>query len=149
MNKDIKDYKINEFIDIFITQFIKKFGVVPTVTYAGYKPLSRLTLSELKECCELVLERVKKPQDNFLEGLKTKSRKIELVNVRHCYYKLGRDMGYTQTTLGLFLGFDHVSVLHGNRKVKDLISIGDTDIMLILDLIKDEITKILENDRNI
>lgn len=150
MTKEEKiQFKIDEYIQVFKENFIKKFNIVPEITYQGYKPLVKLNLGELEECCNIVLEKIKSPEDDFSKGLRTKSRRRTLVTVRQCYYKLARDMGYSFETIAGFLSFDHATVVHGVTTVNIYRKQGVEQVVLIMNMIKDEITKLLGDDGNV
>ena len=150
MTKEEKiQFKIDNYIQEFKEGFIKKFNIIPEVTYEGYKPLVKLNLGELEECCNIVLEKIKSPEDDFSQGLRTKSRRRNLVTVRQCYYKLARDMGYSFETIGGFLSFDHATVVHGVNTVNNYREQGVEQVVLIMNMIKDEIAKLLRDDGDV
>ncbi len=142
MTKEEKKlYQIDEFVQNFKDEFIKKFGILPKVSYDGYIPVPRVSLVDLEIACNIILNELKSPNYTFSDGLKSKSRKRLVVTIRQCFYKLGRDMGYTLETIADFLGFDHSTVLYGTRQVRILMDIKAVDIMLIMRLVEDEVRK--------
>jgi hypothetical protein len=68
---------------------------------------------------------------SFVSGLsenaiRSQNRARGYVLCRHAYYFLAREkMGLKLVEIGEVFGADHTTVIHGLRKIKDMISIGD------------------------
>jgi hypothetical protein len=68
---------------------------------------------------------------SFVSGLpedeiKGQNRARGLVLCRHVYYYIAREkMGLKLVDIGSVFGSDHTTVIHGIRKVKDMLSIDD------------------------
>lgn len=62
------------------------------------------------------------PEEEILGG----SRSRSLVLCRHVYYHIAREkMGLKLAQIGLFFKRDHTTIIHGLRKIKDMVSIED------------------------
>jgi chromosomal replication initiation ATPase DnaA len=83
----------------------------------------------ITECSKLTLV----SEDEILGG----SRKQEIVDVRHVYFLLLNERGFTHTKIGILSDFDHSSVTHGINRVKTLLNLGDKKITRLYNLIKD------------
>jgi hypothetical protein len=60
------------------------------------------------------------------DEIKGQNRARGLVLCRHAYYFLAREkMGLKLAQIGEVFGSDHTTVIHGIKKVKDMISIND------------------------
>jgi len=60
------------------------------------------------------------------DAIRSQNRARGLVLCRHAYYFLAREkMGLKLVEIGEVFGTDHTTVIHGIRKVKDMISIQD------------------------
>ena len=60
------------------------------------------------------------------DAIRGQNRTRGLVLCRHAYYFLAREkMGLKLVEIGEVFGSDHTTVIHGIRKVKDMISIQD------------------------
>lgn len=60
------------------------------------------------------------------DDIKGQNRARDLVLCRHAYYFLAREkMGLKLSQIGEVFGSDHTTVIHGIKKIKDMISIKD------------------------
>lgn len=144
-----KSFEIESFISEFQENFLRKFGVLPVVTIEGYSPIPKLSLIQIEEMCNKVLDYYKKSGDSFPNGLKTKSRKRELVVTRQCFYKIARDLHYTLYSIADYLGFDHATVIHGVRVVNQQIDLHDPLIVIIYSAIRNEISKTVRDEGDV
>lgn len=65
------------------------------------------------------------------------SRMRHIVNVRHLYWYLLLQNGFNLSEIGRMNNRTHSTVLHGINKAKELLSIGDKEMISIYELIKD------------
>lgn len=109
-----------EFTDKFISEFINKFGTIPKVFY-NFKTLKKaIDLRNLERAVNNYFKETY-PMYYTDAGIRRKNRKGKLILMRQLFYKLSHEMGYNKTEIGIFLGFDHATVIHGiNCITKDL-----------------------------
>jgi hypothetical protein len=132
-NKEAADIMIHEFCQ----RFCDVFHIYPHVTYSISKqPLQRVSLNKLFDLVnEMLLDEIRECDPIYesvkLNGIKLVSRKRIIVLYRQTFMSIANDIGYGSTTLSRFLGFDHATVIHGCRKIKDLVDIKDPETVLI------------------
>ena len=56
----------------------------------------------------------------FGYNINSRTRKREVIDIRHCWRVGMRDMGYTTTAIGNMTGHDHATVLNSEKVVTDL-----------------------------
>lgn len=135
------DDQAYEVISKFKDEFYLRFGVVPAVMYkfnhTNYFPV---TMQELEEICNMFVE----DQDNY--NIMDRTRRRSIVQIRHIFFYIGVKMGYTLTSLGKYLNYDHATVIHASKVVSNLIDINDLTTVRNLKLIHDEIEKRIEHN---
>ena len=135
------DTEVYEFINKFKDEFYLTFGVVPAVIYkfdhTNYFPIS---MKELEEICNIFVK------DRKNAEIKTRCRRRSIVQIRQIFFYIGIKMGYTLTSLGKYLKYDHVTVIHASKVVSNLIDINDLTTVRNLKLIRDEIEKRIEHN---
>lgn len=113
-----------QLISKFLENFYKKMGYYPTVITK--KDLEKQLLNLLS------LEQLEKYFDPYLPRmygktlkLSTKARYREIVELRQMFCFIARNMGFSLTAIGQFLGNrDHTTVIHN---IKTFHNIVDTD----------------------
>jgi chromosomal replication initiation ATPase DnaA len=66
-----------------------------------------------------------------------RSRKQDNVDARHMYFYILRENGFTLEKIGRLSGFNHATVIHGIKHIKDLLDSGDMKIKKMYHLVKD------------
>ena len=56
----------------------------------------------------------------FGYNINSRTRKREVIDIRHCWRVAMRDMGYTTTAIGSMTGHDHATILNSEKVVADL-----------------------------
>jgi chromosomal replication initiation ATPase DnaA len=132
-NKEAADIMIHDFCQ----KFLDTFHIYPNVTYSISKqPLEKISLNMLLDLVnELLLQEISEDDPIYesvkKEGVKLLSRKRFVVLYRQTFMSIANNVGYGPTTLARFLGFDHATVIHGCRKIKDLIETKDPETIII------------------
>jgi chromosomal replication initiation ATPase DnaA len=135
------DDEAYDVISKFKNEFYLKFGVVPAVMYNFNRTnYFQITMQELEEICNMFVE----DGDNY--KIMDRTRKRSIVQIRHIFFYIGVKMGYTLTSLGKHLNYDHATVIHASRLVSNLIDINDLTTVRNLKLIHDEIEKRIEHN---
>lgn len=132
-NKEAADLMIHEFCQ----KFCDIFHIYPHVTYSISKqPLQKVSLNMLFDLVnELMMEEISDDDPIYeslkKDGIRLASRKRLVVLYRQTFMSIANDVGYGSTTLSRFLGFNHATVIHGCRKIRDLIEIKDPETLII------------------
>lgn len=123
-----------EAIRDFKAYFLKEFGLELIVIISSPKNKHfKVDLVVLEEITNKILHDMF--PGKYPEGIKKKIRKREIVSLRFCFFKVALEMGYSLTSIGLYLGFDHATVLHGNRTATNLMDTMNSQIILNYNLI--------------
>jgi hypothetical protein len=134
-----------QFINEFKENFQLKFGVAPHVIIEEHlKVKPQLSLKELETRANKQIDLNKYPQ-----GVKTRTRKAEVREVRQCVCKLAREMGFIYEDIGNYFGCDHSTVLHSCRVVDKYLQTKDYKILLIMSKLKDGIKNKFGNDGDV
>ena len=137
---EIAEEFLKEFTTLLKTFLIKMDLPFTPVTMLRYNSnwQKKLNLAEMISIVDLDIK-AKQP-DTYPEGLRTKSRRRELVLRRQILYKMGRTAGLTFEQIAIEFGMDHASVIHGVKVVNALGDTADKEVakvtMEIEDLIK-------------
>jgi hypothetical protein len=124
MDKSKKE-EMKQLIKVFQEDFYNKFAIVPVVHYKVNGKLPALSLQQI----DLTVDKFVNKHD-FPNGIRTKSRKREVVIPRYCAFKLAIDNGFTLERIGLYFGnFDHSTVLHAKKTINNLITICDKKVL--------------------
>jgi hypothetical protein len=137
-----------EAIRDFKEYFLKEFGQEVVIVIGNTKnKRSKIDMNSLEKVANDVLDELY--PGKFPEGIRKRLRKRELVVVRYCFFKIATEMGYTSTSIALFLGFDHATVLHGNRVITNLIEAMNSQVILNYNLILNELKERSRDDADI
>lgn len=109
----LKIYLINMEVDL-----LPEITLKPVVNWKN-----TLEIQEVVNCADQTIDLAL-----FPEGVKTKRRKREVIIRRQLVFYICRKMGYGFEKIGDAMGFDHATVIHGNRTVAQLIEVGDRDM---------------------
>jgi hypothetical protein len=136
-----KQQIINAILE-FQNEFAIKFGFIPIITLRKSISVNRRTLDELEYIGNSVLnEPIKYPQ-----GIRTRTRKREVLIIRQAISKIAADMGYTFQAIGYFFGYSHCTILHSKKTINNLISTKNPDLIKTIFLINEEIKRQFSND---
>jgi hypothetical protein len=64
---------------------------------------------------------IDKVNEYFSVDMRDKTRKRDVIDIRHTFMYSLRNRGYKTAEIGGFLDKDHATVIHASRKVRDLI----------------------------
>jgi hypothetical protein len=109
-------------IDNFKSRFFEKMGYYPGVITRSMderdkEALPTITLQELEEQFKPFLPRY----NGSTTHLKARSRKKEIVELRHMFCYMARKLGYSLCTIGEYLaGRDHTTVMHSVTTFQNL-----------------------------
>lgn len=129
------------FISDFKTRFKEIYGIVPHVFFEendnAVPPLSMKSLVNIgNQFVNL---------DKYPNGLKTKTRKRDIVFVRQIIIKLARDLGHTYERIGDTLNLHHATCIYARKTVNQFLEISDAKTVLMLNVIKNAIQDKLGN----
>ena len=111
-------------VEDFIDEFYEKVGYRPVVItkVSADSEIQTMSLTELKACFTPFLPTLYGKK----LSLEHKSRTNELVELRHMYFHLARNMGYKLTAIAHSLGkLDHTTVMHGLRTFANLMDVDE------------------------
>ncbi|WP_316176175.1 helix-turn-helix domain-containing protein [Bradyrhizobium sp. SZCCHNRI1073] len=80
---------------------------------------------------EEIFSTVCKYYDVSADAMRGNGRTYPLYHYRQVYYYLAREYSHSLTQTGLYIRKDHTSVLHGTRKIEEMLK---TDLQLEIDL---------------
>ena len=137
-----------EAIRDFKAYFLKEFGQEVVIVIGNTKNKHpKIDMNSLEKVANHVLDELY--PGKFPDGIRKRLRKRELVVARYCFFKIASEMGYTATSIALFLGFDHATVLHGNTVISNLIEAMNSQVILNYNLILNELKERSRDDADI
>jgi hypothetical protein len=138
----VRTKNILEFINAFKAEFLEKFGITPHVIFNDKQDVvPALSIPDMVKIGNKFVDLKKYPQ-----GIRTKTRKAEVVFIRQCIVSLCQGMGYPYQTIGNHVGLDHSTCIYAKRVIDKFLSMEDRKTLLIINLIKDVIKDKLGND---
>lgn len=133
MEPTIEDRKIAKIVQ-FKEEFFTEFGEVALV--AIEKKDFNITLEQLES---LINDFVHKEYPGlFPEGIRTKSRKHELIMCRFCFYKLAIDIIPNKSKIARYMNVNPTSVLYGDNIIRGLIAVKESSTMFVINRIYHE-----------
>jgi chromosomal replication initiation ATPase DnaA len=111
--KLLKIYLINMGVDIIPEIYLK-----PAINWKN-----KLEVREIIECANTTIN-----LGIYPKGIKTKSRRRDLVQKRQIACYIARKMGYTCEVVGKCFGIDHATVIHGCKVVDQLLDVVDPEL---------------------
>jgi len=137
-----------ETIKNFKELFLKEFGLELIVVVSAVKSkFSKVDIKLLEDITNEILEKLY--PGKYPEGIRKKSRERELVVLRQCFFKIAIEMGYSLTNVGLYLDFNHATVIHGNRAITSLIDTMNSQVIFNYNLILNELKERSRTDADI
>jgi len=115
-------------VENFKELFFSKLGYYPEVITKNYIEFKeslppRLSLEDLKQCFMPFLPVV----NGMVLKLDSKLRKREIVELRHMYFHMAREIGFSLESIGYYIGNrDHTTVIHGVKNFKNLYETDET-----------------------
>ncbi|MCC8185934.1 MAG: hypothetical protein LIP08_00075 [Bacteroides sp.] len=94
------------------------------------------TREKLKESATFYARRLGITYDEFI----CHNRSMDLVDKRHVIWHFLRGEGYLPVDMENVFGFSHSSISYGTRRIKELITIKDYKILLLIEVIDTSIT---------
>jgi len=124
---DLAEEFLNGFTSLLKTYLVKMNLPFTPVTALKYneKWQDTLTLSEMISVVDTDL--LAMFPNLYKGGLRSKSRKRDLVLRRQVLCVLGRDMGLNLSIIGKELNIDHATVIHGIKNINSLLDTGNTE----------------------
>ena len=134
--------EISAFIEDFKKEFRSRFDIDPRVLWSYNKDFSppKLTLTELEKITNTFVE-----DPIFADGVKSKTRRKEIVILRQCMFKIARESGYTLTSIGSYFDFDHATILYSVTHVNNLLKTKDKLTISTLTNLQDAIDTYFRN----
>lgn len=147
IEEDRRKKLIQNTIDKFVTKFYHHFGTIPQVivpeyTYRIPKTLNLVQLESIAN--EILNNPLRYPQ-----GVRTRSRKRELVLVRQCMFKIARENGCGFASIGNHFGYDHATVIYSKTTIDTLVSGKNQEAINVLNKFKYVIQKSYGVDGNV
>lgn len=122
-----KDEEASLYVARFKWMFRRKFGCTPLVKYKlGLKYFNGIKLEELAHIVNIKLQ--EKSPTPLPNGIATRCRYRYIVEYRHMFFKIAKDMGFGVVAIGKIVDYDHASVVHGAKSINNLLAIGDKNI---------------------
>ncbi len=120
-DKDASEFKKN---------FLHKYGMMPRVIYNIDSMSQNVSLiTEIELATNKVVENYF--PGIYAKGIKTPSKKREIIQFKNLFYFIGLDEGWTQVELSKHIGHkDHTSALHGQRHVEALMQDRDMQTLI-------------------
>lgn len=115
-------------VENFKQLFYSKLGYYPEVLTKNYIECReslppRISLEELEECFVPFLPKL----GGTVVKLTSKLRKREIVELRHMYFHMAKEIGFSLVSIGEHIGNrDHTTVIHGIKSFKSLYETDDT-----------------------
>ena len=126
---DLAEEFLNGFTSLLKTYLVKMNLPFTPVSALKYNEKWQDTLS-LSEMISVVDADLLAMFPNLYKGgIKSKSRKRELVLKRQVLCVLGRDMGLNLAVIGKELGIDHATVIHSIKNINSLLDTGNPEAM--------------------
>jgi chromosomal replication initiation ATPase DnaA len=134
------------FIEDFKREFRDKFDIDPKVLWSYNKEQQppKIDLRILEQAANSLLE-----DDIFVDGIKSKSRRKEVVMLRQCMFKIARESGYTLTSIGSYFDYDHATILYSVTHVNNLLKTKDKLTIVTLHKLQDVLEKQFRNDGDV
>lgn len=118
--------------------FYTKFGTELMISIKGtIDSIAQISLNELGIIIDGIVH-IQFP-GKYPDGIKTKSRNIDILNFRQCYCKIAIDKRHTSVAIAKALGFDHATVLHSNKYINTMIETRDDRTLFNLNTIYNEL----------
>ena len=137
MDLEIKNSS-TETIKNFKELFLKEYGLELIVVISAVKSnFSRVDIKLLEDITNDICERLY--PEKYPQGIRQKIRDRELVVLRQCFFKIALNMGYSLSNIGLYLGFNHATVIHGNKVITSLIDTANSQVVFNYNLILNEL----------
>lgn len=148
MYGSVRNDEADEYINEFVLEFYKRFKVTPIVLYDMKDEAKRLPLNLLEQAVNRSLFTMI-DQRRCPEGIRTKWRKREVVLHRQVYMMIAHEWTYTLEDVGRSLGYDHATVLHAGKLIKNLLEAKDKLTVQIVNSIFYAIKQEFQNDGDI
>lgn len=146
----------------FKREFTERFKAKIEIYYNLKKKVKKYTVSleDIKEATNEALHEefiegyVVGCANNMVEitnGVLTRTRVREIIIYRHILFYLARNAGYGPSEISRLLGtrYDHATIIHGNRRIKDLVEIKDKMVLNRLVNINNKLhSKVLNMNKN-
>lgn len=125
-------------IQSYKDDFYAKFDGELIISIKGtINSIAQISLNDLEITINSIVH-VQFPE-KFPDGIKTKSRNIDILNFRQCYCKIAIDKRHTSVSIAKAIGFDHATVLHSNKYINNMIQTKDDRTIFNLSIIYSEL----------
>ena len=120
---------------MFQKEFKERFGIVPSVVY-NWKTgsIPRLTLKELITIANSFID-----LERFPDGVKSHTRKREVLLIRQSLIYFAREMGYTHELIGCYLRVDHSTSVHSVNVIRRDLEMNNQNAVFTVNLLKNAI----------
>lgn len=146
-----KREKMEAVANAFKSSFYNEFGFEPLVFYEDLNEIKEhyrrrvaniIGMDEIIEICNRYVD-----INQFPNGIKNRSRKRELVLIRHLFMYFAYRLNFNTTTIGKKLGYDHATVIHAHKQISALLDTGNSECIKLHSLIYEEIREKTGLDR--
>lgn len=136
---DTRESDANKLVSDFRLYFFTRFGVNASIFY-DLKETDRppaVPLDKLEEIVNSFLH--DEYPEKYPNGIRSRTRKKELIMYRHMFFKLAIEMGYSCNAAGGFLEYSHCQALWSKGVITDFIDVKDKYITELYFNIKNKI----------
>lgn len=146
-----KRMQMQESIDEFIGDFYVRFNILLSIKCPTGEERVMLPLREYELLVEDVISKDPNfPEDLVVKGiLRNRSRKRDLVTYRQCAFKIAFDMGYGPSAIATHFHWDHATMIHAKRTIRDLLDARNKEIIKIHQGINDALEERLGIEGNV
>jgi len=145
--KEEKDRRqqMQDSVNDFVSDFYEKFGFKPIVAFEDINSIKlkglirerhNITLEDLEEICNSFID-----LDKYPGGIRNRSRKNQIVTMRHLYMYFGYKFDFTLHKIANQIGYDHAMVVHAKNTVSDRIDVNDRPYIRMYAEVKNAIEK--------
>lgn len=124
-DKKIKNKELAKDIQFFKDHCLIKFGYNITIKAKKVEKESKKDINELIITFNELIEVNKSYFKCKNPRLEMKNRERELILYRQIYYYIAFKWGYTKSKIGVLVGQDHTTVVHGINQLRNKIQIKD------------------------
>lgn len=129
--------KMAKTIEAFKESFYKEYNLTINTYFVEKNPILKpLSLMDI----ELIAEEHCKDKN----VMRVRSRVRTYVDIRHVLFKKCLDMGYGPSEIAAYFEWDHASILHASKKIKQLLQANDPILTNLFNTLTDAINKRIE-----
>lgn len=148
MKETTKIKDVNELIYKFKKKILNTHGI-KLIVITPADNICRLTIPETAEIVNRHLVKYSLNNKMKVIDLQNRSRRDDRVLHHQAFCKICKDLNYSLTEIGRYLGKDHSTIIYSIKRAVDMISINDNRFLTVYNSIKKEVINKIENGRDI